>query len=397
MREIQSSLDDQSSDIHLMTDQAILKVESVQKAVNEQFHELTESVGQSLTRINEVVSEIDRSAERVDDVSDRIVGRLNATGEVAREECERLNIAATKSVQLAEVLVAQVSAESDKLLQVSRESLMDLRRTSDSFGQRAREVAEQMKASLHTAQSYSTELRTQAEKVADSSTEAADRISKATGELRGQMGGLAQVAGDGVGKIERARDILGGEAEKLLVVTNAASRAAEETANVFSRQSSALFKAIQDAARHIDDIRKGEARTQRDAFLSSAKFIVESLHSLSVDITRVLDGEVPERTWKAFQKGDVGAFTRRLSQLGRGAGLPMEKLRDKYANDHEFRSYVNRFLRQFEDIFEQAVANDHGDLLASTFVSSDVGQLYETLCSAAGREAKFNREERRAV
>ncbi|MCM2344776.1 MAG: hypothetical protein NDJ24_09470, partial [Alphaproteobacteria bacterium] len=142
-------------------------------------------------------------------------------------------------------------------------------------------------------------------------------------------------------------------------------------------------------------IRKEEGRVQRDAFLSAAKFIIESMHSLSVDLTRLMDGEVPEKTWRAFQKGDVGAFTRRLAALG--TELPMDRLRTKFADDTEFRTYVQRFLRQFEELFEQAVANDHGDLLGATFASSDIGTLYVTLCQAAGREPKLSREERKAA
>ena len=75
----------------------------------------------------------------------------------------------------------------------------------------------------------------------------------------------------------------------------------------------------------------------------------------------------------------------------------MDKLREKFAGDSEFRTYVQRFLRQFEDMFEQASANDHGDLLSSTFASSDLGRLYVILCGAAGRDAKFMRDDRRAA
>ena len=395
MRDIQSSLDDQSSDIHLVTDQAMLKIESIQKAINEQFHELTEAVGQSLTRMNDVVQEMGRSAETVDTLSERVVGRFVSAGDTARDESERLNSAATKSVQLAEVLVAQVQSEAATLLQSSKETLMDLKKNGDAFAQRAREVAEQMKASLQTSQAYGSELRNQAGVVADASATSADRISRSVVELRDYMDDISKAAADSQSKIEISRESLSRESERLVSVTSAAIRAADDASSTFSRQSNALFKAAQDAVANIDDIRKGEWRSQREAFLSSAKFIVESLHSLSVDITRMVDGEVPEKTWKAFQKGDVGAFTRRLAQLGHE--LPMDKLRSKFADDNEFRTYVNRFLRHFEDVFEQAVANDHGDLLASTFVSSDVGRLYEVLCGAAGREPKFDREDKRVA
>ena len=107
------------------------------------------------------------------------------------------------------------------------------------------------------------------------------------------------------------------------------------------------------------------------------------------------EGEVPEKTWKAFQKGDVSAFTRRLAQMG--DNLPMDKVRDKFAKDSEFRSYVQRFLRQYEEMFDQAIANDHGDLLGSVFISSDVGKLYQLLCSAAGREPKTVREDKKVA
>ena len=155
--------------------------------------------------------------------------------------------------------------------------------------------------------------------------------------------------------------------------------------------TNALFKAIQEAVHHTDKIRKEEWRIQRNAFMGSAKFIVESLHSLSVDLTRMQEGEVPEKTWKAFQKGDVSAFTRRLAHMG--DNLPIDRIREKFAKDSEFRSYVQRFLRQYEELYEQAVANDHGDLLGSTFMSSDIGKLYLLLCSAAGRDPKTGRSE----
>ena len=77
--------------------------------------------------------------------------------------------------------------------------------------------------------------------------------------------------------------------------------------------------------------------------------------------------------------------------------MPIDRMRKKFADDTEFRTYVQRFLRQFEDLFEQAVANDQGDLLGAVFASSDVGRLYGLLCQAAGREPRLNREERKTA
>ena len=117
--------------------------------------------------------------------------------------------------------------------------------------------------------------------------------------------------------------------------------------------------------------------------MGAAKFIVESLHSLSVDITRGVYEGVDEKTWKLYQNGNVGAFTRSL--VKEKDALPMEQLCEKYKTDGEFRSYVNRFTHQYEEMMDQASGVDHADLLSTTFLNSDIGKLYEIVCDIAGR------------
>lgn len=395
MREIEASLEDQSSDIHLMTDQALIKIENVQKAVNEQFHELSESVGQAVARLQDVGGELGKSASQIDETAEQIIRRFDQAGAKARDESESLNMAAAKTAEMANILVGKVRDETDTLLRSSKDTLMELKKAGDGFELKAREVSEQMSAALRTSQNYGDELKRQAHMVADASADAGDQISKVVSALSSSLEDIGETSTKIVDKIGKSRDSLAEESERLVTVASSAVRAADEAATSFGRQSNALFKAVQDATYNAEKIRKEEGRVQRDAFLTSAKFIIESMHSLSVDLTRMMDGEVPEKTWRAFQKGDVGAFTRRLSQLG--TDMPIERLRTKFADDTEFRTYVQRFIRQFEELFDQAVANDHGDLLAATFASSDIGVLYITLCQAAGREAKLSRESRFAA
>ena len=199
------------------------------------------------------------------------------------------------------------------------------------------------------------------------------------------MDEIREAARETASGIEKSRSGLSEESERLVTVSSAAIKAADEATQAFSKQSNALFKAVQDAAYHTEKIRKEEWRAQRNAFMSSAKFIIESLHSLSVDITRVKDGEISEKVWKSYQKGDISAFTQRLASLGEE--MPMDKLRDKFSSDTEFRSYVQRYVRQYEEVYEQAVANDHGDLLGATFITSDIGRLYELLCKISGKDS----------
>ncbi|NCC22116.1 MAG: hypothetical protein EOM26_06600 [Alphaproteobacteria bacterium] len=395
MRDIEASLENQSSDIHLVTDQALLKIEGIQKAINDQFHELSASIGQAVVQLQAAGNEFAKSSETVEDTANQIVSRFDDVGRSALRNSEVLGDSAQNTVETTSLLVSRVQAEAEELLEKSSETLVELKKAGDTFAVRSREIAEQMKVSLQISQNYGKELKAQAASVADASAESADRISKAISILSSKLDDVGKTAGDVSIKIEQSRGKLGDETERLITVSTKAIEATETATTAFGRQSTSLFKATEDASHKAEEIRKAESRVQREAFLSSAKFIVESLHSLSVDLTRNLDGEVPEKVWRAFQKGDVSAFTKRLAQLG--DNMPVDKVRKKFASDTEFRTYVQRYLRQFEELYDQAVANDHGALLSSTFVSSEVGKLYSFLCLAAGREPRTSRDSSQAA
>ena len=110
---------------------------------------------------------------------------------------------------------------------------------------------------------------------------------------------------------------------------------------------------------------------------------------MSVDLTRIKDGEISEKTWKAFQKGDMAAFTRRLNAISEDTAM-MDKAREKFAKDSEFRTYVQRYIRQFEEVYTQALENDHGAMLSATIGSSEVGRLYDILTKLSGKKSMLS-------
>jgi cell division protein FtsB len=223
--------------------------------------------------------------------------------------------------------------------------------------------------------------------VAEASAASTDALSASIKQMKSQLDEIGASAKSVNAQVESNREKIAGESDRLLSVSSAALEAAREATTNFVKQSESLFKASQDASKFAANIQKNATRQQREAFMGSAKFIVESLHSLSVDLTRMLDGEISEKTWKAFQKGDVGAFTRRLAEIE--GKVPLEKARTKFTKDTEFRTYVQRFLRQFEEMYDQAVDNDHGGILTTSIGSSEVGKLYAFLCDVAGKKSIF--------
>ena len=95
---------------------------------------------------------------------------------------------------------------------------------------------------------------------------------------------------------------LSSESQRLLNVSTAALESAREATKGFAKQSDTLFKASQDASKFTQNIAKYSARQQKDAFMGSAKFIIESLHSLSIDVTRMMDVKFLKRPGKPIKR-----------------------------------------------------------------------------------------------
>ena len=179
---------------------------------------------------------------------------------------------------------------------------------------------------------------------------------------------------------------LSDESARMSTVTRKAIEAADEASTVFSRNSAQLFRSVQEIADQARKLKETQVRSEREAFLSTSKFVIESLYSLAVDVSRHLEDDIDTRVLRAYQRGDVAAFTRHLVEAAHK--IPIDKSQRKFIEDSEFRTYTLRFIRQYEEVIEQAQNNDYGELLASLFNTSDVGKLYKILCDIAGRTAK---------
>ena len=245
-------------------------------------------------------------------------------------------------------------------------------------------------SALNHIQNFSTSMH-QADKQSSVLQERVETLYHLTEKHNGLVEQSAQRLEQATTGTARSHELLSGFDNAMESLTNSLG----QQENRLSEQSSAIEALILNALTRLQDhtqtladttreagqraetIKAQDQALQRDYFFNATKFIVESLHSLALDFTRMLDGELPEKTWKAYQRGDTSVFTKRLVSLR--DSLSHDRLRQKFADDVEFRTYVQRYLRQFEEIHEHAKKQDYGDLLSGVFTSSDIGRLYQML------------------
>lgn len=386
MRGLSSAMDGQSSDIHILTDQAVLKIENVQKLMNEQFREMSESVGLAVSQIENAGLSFDTHANKISVQSEDILNRFTAAGDEAQAKAYELKQASYNISDTTKDAVANISDQMELLNGNSENSLSNLRKTSDSLSIKSKEIDTMMQSVLSKAKSYADNMREQVRDVAEQSDQSSTVISKSISALLGTMDDVNNKTKSVVSYISETNQSLYDQSGRFVTAVAKSAQAAEHATDMFSKQTNNMLKAAAVAVEKSQDIEKTELRVGRENFLNSARFVLESLHSLSVDFVRMIDGDVSEKDWKSYQKGDVAVFTSKL--VDRLGDMPADKVRTKYADDTEFRNYVQKFMRQFEDVLEQTDSVDRGAVLGTTFAASDVGKIYRYLSNVTGRKNK---------
>src|SRR5262249_51174677 len=118
------------------------------------------------------------------------------------------------------------------------------------------------------------------------------------------------------------------------------------------KQSEALANATAATQQQIASLGTAQQSAKSEAFLKAAAELGTELNSLALDMTSLLDADVPDEVWRRYKDGDRSAFARRLLRLKDSYVVPA--LEQRYAKDIKFRDLVMRFTGKFEELLDQA-------------------------------------------
>ncbi len=149
-----------------------------------------------------------------------------------------------------------------------------------------------------------------------------------------------------------------------------------------SRRGEQLARAATEVEERLTTLTIAEQTHRQKAALDRSTFIIEALHSLSIDVSRGLDDEPSEALWKRYLKGERHVFTRRI--LSDAERYSERTIAARLKEDSELRTQVLRYTGQFSTMLERAANEDRDELLITTLLSSDAGKLYQMLVAALG-------------
>jgi hypothetical protein len=110
---------------------------------------------------------------------------------------------------------------------------------------------------------------------------------------------------------------------------------------------------------------------------------VESLNSIAVDITRMIDHEAAAELWDRYKRGERNIFTRKLFTMQ--SQRTFEDIRRRYRSDPKFMQTVDQYIGEFERLLDDVSRDDREQMVARTYLTSETGKVYTMLAKATGR------------
>jgi hypothetical protein len=217
--------------------------------------------------------------------------------------------------------------------------------------------------------------------VREAASHAADRAREAiSGVIPASTGELSESARTALEKV--VRDTV---AAQMAEVEAAATRAVEAAQGASQRLTQQMLSIGQSAAAldtHFTETVEAQRERDSEAFARRVSLLIDSMHSASIDVQKILSDEVDDKAWASYLKGDRGVFTRRAVRLI--GNSEAKALASHYETDREFQESVNRYVHDFEAMLRRVGSERDGGPIAVTMMSSDMGKLYTALADVVG-------------
>jgi len=358
---------DRTDEIGRKIDQNDTRVEALRDSVSELSRELANAAGEVERRSQEASFAFRDEGQMLIAAAEEATGRATAARTIISGQMAELIALAERSGELAQNVhdmlvkpIADLNAAAALAEGKAGDARADVMRLSE-------EVEAQVRRLLDTAQTLRGE------------------IAGLGGEIEAKskiMVGAADEAIRNVGGLDARVEEQAGRMSKVL--GDALDRAAD-LGQLLKTQSETLNRATLAAKAEVEALGDARARARNESFLAIAASIVAELGTLSIDITSLLDAEIPPEVWKRYRSGDRSAFVRRL--LNKKDAYLLPALSERYQKDLKLRDLVLRFTAKFEELIESANKADPDNVLTTAFLTADIGKLYLLIQRNLGKVA----------
>ncbi|MBV6632655.1 MAG: hypothetical protein KI792_06440 [Alphaproteobacteria bacterium] len=381
---LSDQLGEKLDDVDALVDRTGQRVDNLSKGLQGRLNFLNDTLGDALGEFGSVEERLRTYLDQLSEGAEGNTERLRGLGQALVEEVSQINDMADETVNKLNGALGELRSDLDGVLNQTNDQVSQLDSVRMSLSNQSNQFVTSTETVFIRIGQIENKMMEQRANFAAAYDATLNRLEDSTISLGIRLQELGDRTDRVVKSLEGASSSVSRHSEKLMEAADSASTKSSDVSDTFRRHAEALAEAAEKAMEQAKLIKDTDSEAQRDAFLAAAKFVIESLHSISVDFVRMLDDEAPEALWKSFASGDTSVFTRRL--VSSKDKIAVGKIKMLFEENSEFRLYVQRYIRQFEEVFGRAISTDHGDLLSSTFMTSDIGKLYLALCQGIERQ-----------
>lgn len=308
--------------------------------------------------------------------------RLLHTTEAARPAIESARDAAIEAGTRLEGGASAIESQHDRLAEL-------LAAVDTGIGGAERRLAE-LSTAITSAEAEASHLSAETGpalvaallQVREAASHAAERAREAiSAVIPASAGQLSDAARDALEKV--IRDTLIAQLAEVEGVTARAVESARGASERLTQQMISIGQSATALEQHFNETNETQRERDSESFARRVSLLIDSMHSASIDVGKILSDETDDKAWSAYLKGDRGVFTRKAARLMGGAEA--RAIDAHYESDLEFQQSVNRYVHDFEVMLRRVTADRDGGAMAVTLMSSDMGKLYAALAQVTGR------------
>ena len=370
---LQTFSDQAVSIVQRLSDELARRSEEIEQRLTESHNMLAEGGGDFSSRAGQLTAaarESGESLEKFNELLDQYSERLTTSSITAGQQLsDHQDHLGRQSEGLAEIArtISNDLAELETRFQKARDNLSA---AQASVSQDWNDLGGQLQLQLSDVQEIDAHLQAQLAKA-----------SEGLGSQRALLEESIQLADSRLTSVvqDMRKEVL-----SLSHLSDSLVEKARANGNVLLDESARLQTVSERSLRNAMQIKDHYEKESRDLFNRTSRHIIEDLNSISIDLTRALDGEVPEADWRRYIKGDRTIFSRNLLRNRQDALV--RQIGERIRLDAAMRGYVTRYVELFDQLLQGAAKSDSENLLHATFLTSDVGKLYIILSKSLGRE-----------
>ena len=171
-----------------------------------------------------------------------------------------------------------------------------------------------------------------------------------------------------------------GSSDKTGALENALRDALKSELGPGSKKAKKMkWREILSAADSVGESDGHAFTTNTPSISRTTDHMVETLHAMTVDLSRALEKDVPAGLVDRYLAGEKDLFAKRLANLSRDK--LDSTIKDKYKSDDDFRNYVDRYISQF-DRLETELKKNKATPAEAISGESETRKVYELLKNA---------------